>query len=158
RRRHAPAQVEPFAQLLLYFTTKPAVNAEPIHPRTSALACLLELATTPAEAAAEAAGTRWRRGRRRGSRTRHCFFRKPPGVGDGVEGEEEFRDNSGAVDEEGLVEVHLETDGPAGDQGHTNRVPVLVGGVLDGSPALQVGLVLPLGWQHQPVTRLPDRV
>ncbi len=46
-----------------------------------------------------------------------------------------------AVKIHGRVEVHLEGDGAAGDQGEADLVPVAVGGVFDQSPALEDGFV-----------------
>ena len=81
-----------------------------------------------------------------------------PVVGGGAEGGEQLRLDGGPLDEQRRVQVHLEGDRPARDQGHAHVLPVLVGRVLDHGPALQVRLLLLLLGQHQPVAGLPDRV
>src|SRR5262249_32061568 len=51
--------------------------------------------------------------------------------GDGGDGDE------GACGVEGFVQVHLEGNGSAGDQGEVDVGPVLVGGVFDDGPAVE---------------------
>src|SRR5262245_10144680 len=63
------------------------------------------------------------------------------GIGGWSEGGEEFGLDNGSLDEEGIVKVHLEGDGPTRDQGHAHPAPVLVRRVLHHRPTLQVRLV-----------------
>ncbi len=77
-------------------------------------------------------------------------------MGGRPEGSQKFELDGGPWDEEGLIEVHLEGDGSAGDQSHLDILPVLIGGVLDNGPALQIGLLLLV--QDQTIAGLPDGV
>src|SRR5262249_43141879 len=72
----------------------------------------------------------------------HCFLRpqNAAGIGGWSQGGEEFGLDDGSLDEEGIVEVHLEGDGPTRDQRHAHPAPVLVRRVLHHRPALQVWL------------------
>src|SRR5262249_10037945 len=116
-------------------------------PRTSTEAATAEAA---AEAATEATGAaslslaslffgrREPRGCHRGCLREAPLSAESAGVGGWSEGGEEFGLDDRSLDKEGIVEVHLEGNGPARDQRHPHRTPVLIRRVLHHRPALQI--------------------
>ena len=67
-----------------------------------------------------------------------------------------FRLHGRPIDVERVIQVHLEGDGPAGDESHLDAVPVLIGGVFHYGPTLEEGLILLV--QDEAIAGLPDRV
>src|SRR5262249_38337784 len=63
-------------------------------------------------------------------------------------------------DEQWLIEIHLEADGPARDQRHADVLPVLVAGVFDQGPTLQErsAVLTVLAAEYEPIARLPHGV
>src|SRR5262249_27409085 len=106
-------------------------------------------ATGPGETASLSVGSlflgrRESGGCHRGCPREACLTAESAGVSGRPQGGEEFGLDNGSLDEESVVEVHLEGDGPARDERHPHRVPVLVCRVLHHRPTLQIrpGLLL----------------
>ena len=69
---------------------------------------------------------------------------------------EQFRLHGRPGNVQWIVEVHLEADRPTGNEGHFHVVPVVVAGVFNDGPALDVNLAVLL--QADAIAGLPDRM